>query len=109
MTRSEWLARGSLATTGTFLSVYENPTGKRSLLKQIDLSWGGAAPDTVLLAVFNAASTAFLYDIVTLAPSSSYHRECFLMMEEGDTLQVRHSSALDSIYFYLSGAELPSP
>ena len=98
---------GTLAVTGSFQTVYLTPASVRALVKDISICNTTAGALTVDLCVVPSGGTvgtsnAILY-AATVAANTQYHWQGLIVMNSGDSLQVRGSGP--GLTIFVSGAE----
>lgn len=105
---SNQLAIGVLTVAGAFTTIYTAPAGKRTILKDLVLISGAAAPGIVAAAVLSGASgVALLWDAAAAQNKVNTLQGRFAVLNAGDHLQVAVGSVAGGGLQYLaSGAEL---
>ena len=98
---------GNLAVTASFQTVYLAPASIRALVKDINICNTTAGVLTVDLCVVPSggtvgASNAILY-AATIAANTSYRWQGLIVMNPGDSLQIRGSAV--GLTVFASGAE----
>lgn len=98
---------GTLAVTATFQTVYTTPERIRAMVKDIIICNTTAGALTADLCIVPAGGTpgttnAILFT-TAMAVSAQYHWQGLIVMNPGDTLQVRGSST--GLTIFVSGGE----
>lgn len=98
---------GTLAVTASFQTIYTTPPTVRAMVKDIIICNTTAGALTVDLCVVPTSGTpgtsnAILFT-TAMAVSAQYHWKGLIVMNPGDSLQVRGSAA--GLTIYVSGGE----
>lgn len=98
---------GTLAVTASFQTVYLTPTSIRALIKDINIcntTSGALTVDLCVVPLGGTAGTsnAILY-VATIAANAQYRWQGLIVMNPGDSLQVRGSAV--GLTIFASGAE----
>jgi hypothetical protein len=98
---------GNLAVTASFQTVYLTPASIRALVKDINICNTTAGALTVDLCVVPSGGTAGTSNAVlfttSVAAGASYRWQGLIVMNPGDSLQVRGSAV--GLTIFVSGAE----
>lgn len=98
---------GTLNVTGAFQTVYTTPASIRAMVKDIIICNTTAGALTVDLCVVPEGGTASASNAIlfttAMAVSAQYHWSGLLVMNPGDTLQVRGSAV--GLTIFVSGGE----